>query len=312
VTAPKDIQILFDEFLFECEYSRKLRPATLKGYRDVFTLFLKLMPGTGTEDITSKIVLNFFKALEVRNRIVGKGAIRRGVKKSTIATYWSKLAGFFTWLQANNHIRQSPFTALAYPTPSYEDKKFLKREEVEKIIAGVIKSAKSALVLKRNLLLIYIFLFCGLRREEVLSLQIRDLDLERKLLTVRKEISKSARTRQVPIHQQVELLLKDYLKERKTYTCQYLFVSSNGDHHLSADGLEHVIGKLSKVSGVRFHAHQFRHTFAVNFLKTSNNLAKLRQLLGHKNILVTTQYLRCLPPSEMKADIAALDIDTFI
>jgi site-specific recombinase XerD len=118
--------------------------------------------------------------------------------------------------------------------------------------------------------------------------------------------------RQLPLHSTVLLYLKDYLKERKNYITQYLIVSSSRDDKLSYDGLQHLINKLRLYSGVKFHLHQFRHTFAVNFLKSSNNLATLRQLLGHKDIKMTMVYLRCLPVDEMRNDVENMDIDRFI
>jgi site-specific recombinase XerD len=98
-------------------------------------------------------------------------------------------------------------------------------------------------------------------------------------------------------------------KTKRHPTCLYLQTEMID---LSFDGLKHLVTVLRKWSGVRFHVHQFRHTFAVNFLKSSNNIAKLKQLLGHKDISMTIQYLRCLPPTEMRGDINGMSIDEFI
>jgi integrase/recombinase XerD len=145
-----------------------------------------------------------------------------------------------------------------------------------------------------------------------MSLQIRDIDFERKILTVRAETSKSKTTRQIPLHSTTIMYLKDYLVARKHYTTPYLIVSSSQDEKLTNDGLKHVIQVLRNSSGVSFHVHQLRHTFAVNFLKSSNNIAKLKQLLGHKNISMTMIYLRCLPVDELRGDIETMSIDSFI
>jgi len=143
-------------------------------------------------------------------------------------------------------------------------------------------------------------------------LQIRDFDIERKTLTVRAETSKSGIIRRIPLATNVLTALKDYLTQRKAYTTQYLFVSSTGDRQLSFDGMKHVVATLINGSKVRFHLHQFRHTFAINFLKQSNNVYKLKQLMGHKDIRMTAVYLRCLPTDEMRADIEKLTIDSLI
>jgi integrase/recombinase XerD len=46
--------------------------------------------------------------LDERKRYVGKGRIKVGVKKSTTATYWSKLNSFFVWLEAKGAITTNP------------------------------------------------------------------------------------------------------------------------------------------------------------------------------------------------------------
>jgi integrase len=309
----KNLQQHFDEYIFECEFARKLRPETLRGYRETFKLFLRLTPGASLEIIIPSLITNFFRTLEQRKRLVGNGIIKTGVKKSTIATYWSKLSGFFEWLKNKNLLPQNPFREMAYPTPTYEDKKFLSRNEIEKILTAILNhSDKNILTLKRNLAMFHILLFCGLRKEELLFLQVRDIDLNKRTVTVRAETSKSGRSRCVPLHSQVILYLKDYLSERKRYSTPYLFVSSKRDDRLTSDGLKHLVNTLRNRSGVRFHLHQFRHTFAVNFLKSSNNVAKLKQLLGHQNIAMTLQYLRCLPTNEMRGDIESMSIDLML
>lgn len=309
----KDLQQFFDEFMYECEFIKKIKSETIRGYSNTFKLFIKLMPDTSLNTLNNHTIIDFFKALQERKRIVGKGINKVGVKKSTLATYWSKLNMFFNWLKEKRYIVKNPFDELPYPSPSYEDKKFLKKEEVEKIITAVHSHHDNNLfILKRNLALFYLLLFCGLRREELLLLQIRDIDFERKTLTIRGDTSKSGVTRQVPLHSTCIMYLKDFLASRKKYTTPYLIVSSSRDERLSLDGLKHLVSKIRRCSGVAFHLHQFRHTFAVNFLKCSNNIAKLKQLLGHKNISMTLTYLRCLPTDELRGDIENMSIDKLI
>ncbi len=308
----KDITQLFDEFMYECEFIRKSRPQTLRGYRQTFALLMKLLPHTSTDTLTTPLLITFFRTLEQRKRVVGRGIVKTGIRKSTVATYWSKLNNFFEWLKLKGHIEYNPFANLPYPTPVYEDRKFLKKEDIEKIFTAILIKSNSSFILKRNLALFHVLLFCGLRREELVLLQVRDIDFDRKMLTVRGETSKVNRTRYIPLHSQVIMHLKDYIQERKRYSSQYLFVSSTRDRGMSIPGLEHLAIILREASGVSFTFHQFRHTFAVNFLKASNNIAKLKQLMGHKDISMTILYLRCLPTNEMRGDIESMRIDNFI
>jgi integrase/recombinase XerD len=309
----KKLEHLFDEFIYESRFGRKVRPDTIRGYSAAFELFLKLRREVTTKTLSRNVVIGFFKGLEERQRVVGKGLIKTGVKKSTIATYWKNLNVFFQWLKTHGYILDNPLAEMSCPTPSYEDKKFLKKEEVEKVLAAIhIHHHNDLFVLKRNLVLVHILLFCGLRREEILLLQIRDIDLERKVITIRAVTSKSKQSRQIPIHSATAMFIKDYLSARKHFATPFFLVSTKRDAQLTHHGLKHVVDTIKHHSGVSFHLHQLRHTFAVNFLKASNNIAKLKQLLGHKSIVVTMAYLRCLPVTEFRSDIESMAIDDFI
>ena len=308
----KDLKQLFDEFIFECEFARILRPETLRGYRQTFEIFQKIMPEVSVEILNSGTLTLFFKKLNERKRIVGKGQVKTGIKKSTIATYRSKLNSFFEWLKVKKHIEQNPFNEMVYPSHVYEDRKFLSKSDVEKILTAILKNqSRSLLVLKRNLVIFHLLLFCGLRREELLLLQLRDIDLERRILTIRAETSKVPRTRYIPLHSQLVMYLKDYLQIRIKCTTQYLLVSKVRDERLSYHGLNHFVSTIKNISGVKFYLHQFRHTFAVNFLKANKDIVKLKQLMGHRDIRTTLIYLRCLPINEMRGDIENMSIDNF-
>lgn len=292
----KSIQHALDEYMYDCEFVQKLQPETLRGHRQVFATLIKLQPDISLDTLSSHQLIEFFKILQERKRIVGKGKVVTTVKKSTVATYWSKFNTFFEWLKRKNYIEQNPLDLLTRPTPLYEDRQYLRKEEIERLLTSILLHSANNFLLKRNLTTFYLFLLCGLRREELMQLQVRDIDLDKKMLTVRAETSKVKRTRYIPIHSQLAMSLADYLAARKQYTCQHLIVSSTADSRLTNDGLKHFISTISQASGVQFHVHQFRHTFAVNFLKTSNNIAKLQQLLGHKQVAMTLLYVRCLPP----------------
>lgn len=309
-----NIHHLFQEFLNECTYIRRLRPQTLRGYNQTFTTLHKLIPTISLDTLTPLTITTFFKVLHVRKRIVGSGKMKEGIKDSTIATYWTKLNTFCIWLEIRKYISSNPCTSMRYRAPLYEDIQFLSKGHVEKIITALYlyHVGGSSLSHKRNLVLFYLLLFCGLRRGEVLGLQVRDIDLERGIVIVRGNTSKSGRSRHIPLHSTLLFHLREYLKERVKYTTPYLLVSSRCDAALTLDGLKHVVDELRVKSKIQFHLHQFRHTFAVNFLKTSNNIAKLKQLLGHQDIRMTLLYLRCLPVDTMREDIEQMSIENLL
>lgn len=312
----KDITQLFKEFMFECEFARKLKPSTLNGYRETFKLLMKLKPDITLENISTATFIEFFRLLEERERRVGDGSIiKKGIKKSTISTYWSKLNSFCEWMRVAGHLAVNPFASMRYPAPVYEDRKFIKKNDVEKIFTAIHNyPGINLFLLKRNLVIFEILLFCGLRRSELVALQIRDIDIERRTLTVRAETSKIPRTRYIPIHSTLLRSLKDYIEERRRggITSQFLIVSGNRDEKLTVFGLAHLVKRIIQLSGVKFTPHQFRHTFGVNQVNQGSDISRLQQLLGHTDIRMTSKYLRDVPTESMRGNIEKMSIDNLL
>jgi site-specific recombinase XerD len=306
----KSLDELHADFLDYSEFTRHVSRATLRAYKTSFALLRKRYPGLTLEMIDAGTLNEFFKFLQIRPRVVGRGAIKTGVKRSTIASHWRKLSKFFGWLKAKGLLRQNPLRGgeMEFPTVHYEDKKYLNRSQVEKILVAIAFNIRwsNNLLKARNLALVSIALNCGLRRGELLGLKLSDLDLARNEIMVRSETSKSQGSRTIPLNSRVRRDLEDYLQARRerSYTSEYLWVSDGGDYRLTGDGLKHVTALIANESGVKFHLHQLRHTFAVNFLHNSGqNSWKLQRLLGHKSIISTAVYTRCLPTEAVRGDL---------
>ena len=123
MSEPKKIEELFNEFIAECKYSAKVSVVTIRGYTSSFGLLMKLNPDLDIDNLSRETFTKFFERLEKRERLVGKKT-KIGVKKSTIATYYSKLNTFMTWLVNNKYIDQSPLNNLNPPTVYYNDRKY--------------------------------------------------------------------------------------------------------------------------------------------------------------------------------------------
>ena len=309
-----NLQKLHDEFMRQQEFVGRRSVETLRGYDASFKLLLTILPRIKIEDLTPEIMEKFFQILQKRERKVGNGKVKSGITNSTVGTYRSKLNGFFKWLIARGHLKKNPFDGIEYPKIAYEDRKYLSKSNVEKIIAGVISQPNvDMLKRKRDLVMCYLLLNTGVRRGELLGLRLLDVDFDRAELFVNWKTSKGRKDRVIPINKQLMGVLKDYVSCRNSskikYTTPSLLVSSIADNPLTKHGLKHWVEELKLRSGVNFHIHRFRHTFAMNLLHQGTDLAKLQYLLGHRNIKMTVQYLRCMPTQSVKADVENLSID---
>jgi site-specific recombinase XerD len=303
-------------------FTRQVSPYTLRGYHDAFDLLLKRYPDMTTAMISPEILNTFFQWLQTRQRVVGRGALRQGVKKTTIATYWRKLSKFFSWLVFKGLIPANPLhdKSLQFPRIRYDDKKYLERKDVTNLLRAVSTTIRwqNNLVRARNIAILAVGLFCGLRRNELLSLKVSDVDLTHDRLIVRGESSKSQMSRTIPLNSEVRQALSEYLDERSRaailFTTPSLWVAGNKNTTLGTEGLRYLVDTASAASQVKFHLHQLRHTFAVNFLHNSgHNSFKLQGLLGHRSIVATASYTRCLPPEIVRADLERMsDMDNMV
>lgn len=307
----KTLQQLFAEYISECQHSKKLRPETIKGYKIAFDHFSTIMPEvTIPESLTREMLNEFFKRISTRERIVGRDTVKVGLEDSTIKTYGTKLSTFFTWLIQQKIITENPLEYIKLRHPQYNDKRALEDDEVRKIYSAIVLHSRDPLTLKRNTAMVSVLFFCGLRLGEFISLKVMDVDMEKRLLTVRSETSKSKRTRCIPIHPTALLHLREYIKERNInrYTTADLFVSYNEDKGLSRAGLKHWVKRLIELSGVKFHLHRFRHCFATNLARNDVHLVKISKLMGHTDIRMTNAYLRSIDAANLQDDINKLSI----
>lgn len=152
----------------------------------------------------------------------------------------------------------------------------------------------------------------GMRVSEACNLELRDVDLDAGVLTVRK--AKCGRTRLVPLHSTTREVLADYIARRKRHwdgrpVPAHLFLSSRGNP-VSTWQVGHVFLALSRQIGLRGEhdshgprLHDFRHAFAtrtlVNWYRSEKDAERLLPVLstylGHVCISDTQWYLEGSP-----------------
>ncbi len=306
-----ELNKLFRMYTDECEFSRRLRPETVRGYKAVFSLFLKVMPEvSSTRSLTPETLNEFFKRIQTRKRIVGKDTIKTGVKNSTVKTHWTKLNVFFAWLVKKGYLLENPLKDIRPPVVRYDDFKRLSDAELSKIYSAVTLQSSNSLLQRRDTLMISLLVFLGVRKGEFISLKVHDIDLVKEQITIRGETSKSKRPRTLCLTPSLLLHIKDYLKERNSrgLKTDQLIVSNRGDRGLSRQGLKHWVENLRKKSGVRFHLHQFRHTFACKLAEANVNAFNIQKMMGHANISMTMKYVRSMQTEDMGRDICKISI----
>ena len=70
-----------------------------------------------------------------------------------------------------------------------------------------------------------------------------------------------------------------------------LFITVTG-RPMDRNIIRQLLGRIGENAGVaNVHPHRFRHTFAIEFLRSGGNIFVLQRLLGHATLTMVTNYL---------------------
>src|SRR5205823_3091110 len=162
-------------------------------------------------------------------RFLAEESVRRPAPSSQARTV-AALKCFFRFLLENEQIDRDPAQVLRTPKKREALPDVLDRRELVRLLDATerddVWKRKHDGKRERDRLLLALFAYAGLRRSELLGLDWQDVDLERRLVKVRR--AKGGRQRVVPIHPALEPLFLDYLKVRADDREPALFVGVQG------------------------------------------------------------------------------------
>ena len=277
------------DFLDYCRVERRLAPLTCSAYERDVTACVRFLAENGVGD------LRLVRPPDLR-RFLAAEAERRPALGSQARTV-AALKCFFRFLVENEYLERD--AALVLRTPKKRDAlpDVLDRRELARLLAATerddVWQRHFPGKRERDRLLLALFAYAGLRRGELLGLDWDDVDLERRLIRVRK--AKGGRQRVVPIHPGLVPLFHDYLALRARNPEPALFVGVQG-RRLSPTIMVQTFLRYARAAGVterkRVTPHTLRHVFASELLHAGANLRQIQELLGHKHLDSTQRYTR--------------------
>lgn len=225
---------------------------------------------------------------------------KRELTPATIRRKLSALASLFDYLCEQNAVLHNPVEGVKRPTADSNEGK-----------TPAISDAQARLLLeapptdtlkgKRDRAIIAVFLYHGLRREELCALRIKDYHDRRGVMHFRIH-GKGGKIRFVPVHPLVQNLIFEYLQESghgadpNNHIFRPVKNNSTGilnkpmhPQSLYSEVIKHYAKKIGiNVSG--FCVHSLRATAATNSLEHEADIAKVQEWLGHANISTTRLY----------------------
>ena len=216
--------------------------------------------------------------------------IESGNTNRTVNRKISVLRSYYKFLLKTGTIKISP---LKKHKPLKESKKInvpFSVKEISDVLDGNYFSTDYNGHLERSI--ITLLYYTGIRRVELITLKLTNLDLNTHKIKV---LGKRNKERLIPLLPEAVSCMRTYLKYRKELNKiiddKFLFLSELGNKLKDAFVYKTVNNYFSKVSTkVKRSPHMLRHSFATHLLDNGADLNAVKELLGHESIAATQVY----------------------
>ncbi len=223
------------------------------------------------------------------------GLAERGIAPATIARRLAALRALFRVQMELGTRQDNPAELLSSPKRPQRLPRVLKAGEVAALLDSIPASSPLEL---RDRALFELAYACGLRAEEIVSLDVESLDFDSEAVRVE---GKGGKTRLVPVGEHALAALERYLARGRPLLSSAeesaLFLSKSGRRLSTSDVRRRLSGwarhAMARSPGlVRAHPHALRHSFATHLLDGGADLRAIQELLGHATISTTQVYTR--------------------
>ena len=275
------IQEAYDMFIKE-QLFRNNSERTVAWYKDSLLLFFNWL---GSANITiKKLTIDNYKSYctYLQHDYTHNG---KPLKSSSVNNRVRALKAFYNYCIEEDMIPD--FSKKLKTTKISKTEKLpLDDDEIHTLISAFGNTALD----ERNRCWVILMCDSGLRRGEIINLEIGNIDIKRGFMIV---TGKGSKQRFVPIGKLSKKSLTDYIRKYRSNANESdpVFVNRFGCK-CTDNAIKKVFQKLKNQTGIqRLHPHLLRHTFATNYLVDGGDLETLRLILGHSDLQVTSMYL---------------------
>lgn len=244
--------------------------------------------------VTSTEVFDFLSYL-ANDRVSHEAPDAPGIGAAARARKLSAIKSFFNYLNVSTkQIKNDPVKDIEFPRIRKSLPKYLTLEQSQALLQSVAGPNQA-----RDFAILMIFLNCGIRRSELVGLNLTDVYEDR--LRV---VGKGNKERIVYMGTSCRRAIDRYLTERNKIVLsdnRALF-GSRENHRISVSAVHRLVKKHLLEAGIdatQFSAHKLRHTAATLMLSNGVDLKTLQEVLGHEN-LNTTQIYTHIESTELK------------
>ena len=217
----------------------------------------------------------------------------KGLARNTITRKVASVRSFYKYLFKRGYIDHNPAHLLIVPKKEHRLPKTVRSSEIAAMI-DLADLTKPEQIQERAILeLLYT---TGIRVSELTNLNLTDMDLSRKQITV---FGKGNKERSLPLGNKAIEALEDHLKNRQKLftsksdndTKKALFIASEGGRIYPRKVQRIVKEYFMKISEVTQKSpHILRHSFATHLLDAGADIRIIKEFLGHSSLASTQIY----------------------
>ncbi len=253
------------------------------------------------DKIQTKTVKNYYQALQQRANQTRQGAL----SKNYLNKHQQALKLFRTYLKKHNYHQLN--IHLKWETnPTEEKTNILTQSEIKQLFAATSNSHKKATIRLRDKAILSIFYSCGLRRNEAVHLDLKDIFFDKERIYVQK--GKNYKARFIPINLKNATILSDYIYEARPAfntknNTEALFLNYRGKRLQGmsfANRLKAIVQATNNkdIQEKNITLHILRHSIATHLLQKEVPLESIKTFLGHKSLESTQIYTHLLKIAE--------------
>jgi len=215
-------------------------------------------------------------------------AAKRRYQPAAIRRKLVALRRFYRYLVVEGRREDDPTTGVDSPKLPKRLPSVLDEDSVARLLRTPPPAGRTEFQRLRDRAILEVLYASGVRRAEVASLNLGDVDLKRRIMRV---TGKGNKQRTVLINDAASEAMQLYLGHRPRTSDPAFFVGRRGTR-LGVRAIWEIVKTFERLSGMRLHAspHVLRHSFATHLLENGADLMTIKELLGHESLATTQIY----------------------
>ena len=218
-----------------------------------------------------------------------KTLLKKGKSVATVTRAMASIKSFYSYLHKSGYVGSNPARGVVTAKVERKLPQILTGKEVELFL-----DQPSGTDLKgvRDRAMLELLYATGIRVSELISLELRDLNLDAAFLRCRAK----GKDRIIPLYPAAIKALSEYIKVVRPQLVEsaeqtVLFVNMNGEP-MSRQGFWKLVKYYQEKAGItkEITPHTLRHSFAAHLLENGADLHSIQEMLGHADISSTQIY----------------------